>query len=133
MEHILIGCTHGTTTAIWRWTKEAWNHEQYKWPEISLGTILGCGNLSAKTRPPEQRQTTTNQRGATRLLQILISEAAHLTWVMRCERVIQERDHSSHEVEAWWSKAINRRFTEDKVIATKIKRGKEHTKLIKAT
>lgn len=136
MEHILIGCTHGTTTAIWRWTKEAWNHEQYKWPEISLGTILGCGNLSAKTHtecPPEQRQTTTNQRGATRLLQILISEAAHLTWVMRCERVIQERDHSSHEVEARWSKAINRRFTEDKVIATKIKRGKEHTKLIKAT
>lgn len=81
MEHIPIGCTHTTTAAIWRWTREAWDHEQYKWPEISLGIILGCENLSAQTHPkcpPEQRQTTTNQKGATQLLQILISEVAHL-------------------------------------------------------
>ncbi|KAN0134431.1 hypothetical protein V8E53_007577, partial [Lactarius tabidus] len=136
MDHILVGCTQETTTTIWKLTKESWDHNRYKWPTISLGAILGCGNLSAKRhdeRPREQRQTTTNQRGATRLLQILISEAAHLIWVLRCERVIQERTHTTQEIEARWLKAINRRLTEDKIVATKIKQDKHYTKLIKAT
>ena len=68
-----------------------------------------------------------------RLLQILISEAAHLIWVLRCERVIRERIHSAQETEAHWLKAINRRLTEDKIVVTKIKQEKQYTKLIKAT
>src|ERR1700677_1098754 len=121
---------------VWRLTRDSWDHEQYKWPAISLGVILGCGNLSAKPhaeRQPDQRQTTVNQRGVSRLLQILISEAAHLIWVLRCERVIQERIHSAQETEAHWLKAINRRLTEDKIVVTKIKQEKQYTKLIKAT
>ena len=136
MEHILVGCTQGATETIWRLAKESWDHERYKWPTISLGIVLGCGNLSAEPqagRPPEQRQITTNQRGATRLLQILVSEAAHLIWVLRCERVIQEKTHSPYETEARWLKAINRRLTEDKIVATKIKREKQYSKLIQDT
>ena len=75
----------------------------------------------------------TGRKGATRLLQILISEAMHLIWVLRCERVIQEKTHTHHETKARWLKAINRRLTEDKIVATKIKRTKHYTNLIKAT
>ncbi|KAH9025218.1 hypothetical protein EDB85DRAFT_1984442 [Lactarius pseudohatsudake] len=66
----------------------------------------------------------TGRKGATRLLQILISEAAHLIWVLRCERVIQGKQQNANETEARWFKAINRRLTEDKIAATKIKREK---------
>ena len=62
------------------------------------------------------------QKGATRLLQILISEAAHLIWVLRCERVIQEKRHEGREIVARWEKAINRRLTNDKITATIIKK-----------
>ena len=136
MEHILVGCTQGTAATIWGLARELWDHERYRWPQISLGIILGSGILTAKThgeRPREPQQTTVNEKGATRLLQILVSEAAHLTWVLRCERVIQEKTHTTHETEARWFKTINRRLTEDKIVATKIKRDKNYTDLIKAT
>jgi hypothetical protein len=59
-----------------------------------------------------------------RLLQIIISEAAYLIWVLRCERVIQERTHSESEIKTRWTRAINKRLTDDKITATKIKRDK---------
>jgi hypothetical protein len=36
----------------------------------------------------EQRAISTKMKGRTRLLQILISEASHLIWVLRYESVI---------------------------------------------
>ena len=77
--------------------------------------------------------TTDDIRGATRLLQILISEAAHLIWVLRCERAIQEKTHNEGEIEGRWVKAINRRLTNEKITATRIKRGKKFTRLVEAT
>jgi hypothetical protein len=68
-----------------------------------------------------------------RLLQIIISEAAHIIWVLRCERVIQEKQHTPEEIEMRWIKAINRRLTDDKITATMIKREKPHTLLVEAT
>ena len=139
MEHILVGCAQGTANLIWRLASEAWDHDTYQWPRISFGIALGCGNLTAKTHRPQDEEPEEPQgipvgrRGVTRLLQILVSEATHLIWVLRCERVIQEKVHSSHEAEARWYKAINRRLTEDKITATKIKRQKHYTELVKAT
>ncbi|KAH9008310.1 hypothetical protein EDB85DRAFT_1837444, partial [Lactarius pseudohatsudake] len=57
-----------------------------------------------------------------RLLQILLSESAHLIWVTRCERTIQLKEHSTEEIERRWLAQINRRLINDKIIATKIKR-----------
>lgn len=62
------------------------------------------------------------KRGVSRLLQIMISEAVHLIWVLRCERVIQEKTHTPEEVKARWFKAINRRLTDDKITATVIRK-----------
>ena len=139
MEHILVGCAQGTANLVWRLAHESWNHEKYRWPRISFGIALGSGTLTAiPHQPPGENQTDpqvipVERRGATRLLQILISEAMHLSWVLRCERVIQERTHTAQETEVRWYKAINRRLTEDKITATKIKRRKHYTNLIKAT
>ena len=54
---------------------------------------------------------TRTNHGAKRLLQILLSEAAHLIWVLRCERVIRDPDdpprfHTEEEINARWLRAI---------------------------
>jgi hypothetical protein len=72
-------------------------------------------------------------RGATRLLQILISESAHLVWVLRCERAIQECTHTPSEIRHRWLRTINARLTDDKIIATCIKRDKETVRKVKNT
>ncbi|KAF8492043.1 hypothetical protein F5888DRAFT_1619410, partial [Russula emetica] len=74
-------------------------------------------------------------RGRMRLLQILISEASNLIWVLRCERVIHRnnRPHQDQEVNARWLKIINNRLTSDRITATKIKQDKKFTSLVNAT
>ncbi|KAH9973170.1 hypothetical protein BJV77DRAFT_968467 [Russula vinacea] len=60
---------------------------------------------NAANPPRDARHPPRNTtEGAKRLLQILISESAHLIWVLR------------------WLRVINTRLTDDKIIATKIKR-----------
>jgi hypothetical protein len=117
--------------------KDLWPHADMPWLEISLGTILGCGNIKTKRRNPHDiqnaRQEHGKQKGPTRLIQILISESAHLIWALRCERVIQERTLSEPEIKARWINAINRRLTKDKIIVTKIKHNKETARKVRST
>ncbi|KAJ7185383.1 hypothetical protein C8R46DRAFT_820360, partial [Mycena filopes] len=56
---------------------DLWRKKHPSWPELSLGTILGCGLASF---------TDENGRplpGATRLYHILISESLFLIWKIR--------------------------------------------------
>jgi hypothetical protein len=125
MEHILIYCENDTVNTIWEAAKEVWPSGYPPWPEINLGIVLGCGSVAVPTTPqPEDRMArrTSPKKGATRLLRILLSESAHLIWVLRCERVIQEKNHTKEEITARWLKEINKRLTDDKIIATRIKR-----------
>ena len=146
MEHILVHCQAAPRRLIWALAEELWPHERNLWPEISLGIILGCGTI---TLPPGENQEEPNgrgnivqrtqKRGAERLLQILISEATHLIWVLRCERVIgneeqnEERTHTEREIKSRWFKSINARLTEDKITATKVKRDKKSLQQVKET
>jgi ribonuclease HI len=135
MEHILTNCNCPPVRQIWRLAKNTWPHRDIPWPEINLGTILGCGCLSAQqTRDTQEndrdRRPNALLRGATRLLQILISESAHLIWVLRCERVIHQLQHSNQEIRSRWLSVINSRLTEDKIVASKIKRNKGFTNLV---
>jgi hypothetical protein len=84
----------------------------------------------AQQHPP---RPSNKQRGASRLLQIFISETAHLAWVMRCERVIQNKQHTDDEVGKRWLHAIDNQLTCDHIIAMKIKRDTKHTNLVKHT
>ena len=147
MEHILVNCQATPRRQIWSMAREIWPHEQSAWPEINIGTILGCGILSPPTNnqrdPNERENERENERGntpkqiqgKTRLLQILISESAHLIWALRCERVIANPDHrhSEREIRSRWLRAINLRLTEDKLTATKIKRDKKTKQIVRDT
>ena len=136
MEHILIRCNKSAVRIIWDLAKRTWPHRNVPWPEISIGIILGC---SATTIPTDRITDNTRQsppphlRATARLLRILITELAHLVWVIRCERVIQKRNHTDREITARWLHMINKRLTEDKIITTKIKRDTAAEQLVKHT
>jgi len=131
MSHILTHCRSHPTQLIWRLAKETWPHNNIPWPETDLGTILGCSCLNTpQANNQEQNPRSALERGASRLLLILLSESAFLIWVLRCERVIQEKDHTPQEIRSRWLRAINTRLTDDKITATKIKRNKGFTNLV---
>jgi hypothetical protein len=89
MDHILTHCDALITRIIWDLAKSTWPHPHHLWPEISIGLIMGCGSINIPGANERAPQLPNNRpRGASKLLQILISEAAHLIWVLKCERVI---------------------------------------------
>jgi hypothetical protein len=135
MEHILINCEEIAVRTIWELAKNFWPYEDTPWPDISIGTILGCGSIKAPRAIQDQdRDRTPHQgKGPTRLLQILISESGHLIWILRCERAIQGKNISETEAKARWHKAINRRLTEDKITATKIRPDKRTIRKVRFT
>ena len=113
--------------------EQSWLREHLEWPRITLGLILGCGciNKSDNDRQEmENRRRQWERKGASRLAMILISEAAHLIWVLRCERVIRDRQHTDNEISTRWRNAINMRLTSNKIIATKIKHENKFTNLV---
>ena len=119
--------------------KELWPHGEATWPTISLGTIIGCNSISVKTlqKRKDRNGRTENVElqdpGATRLLKIIISESAYLIWTLRCERTIRGKEHTEREVEIAWSKAINRRLSEDKTTATKVVRKDHYITIVRNT
>jgi ribonuclease HI len=137
MSHIMITCREALVTVVWELARKLWLHDRIRWPNLSIGIILGCACIEAQEGNHDRREgrewTADRQRGATRLLQILILEAAHLIWVMQCERVIQEKHHDEREIETRWTKAIIRRLTNDKITATIIKHQKAYTRLVETT
>ena len=137
MEHILTECGTELVGMIWNLAKETWPYDQTHWPDINLGIILGSGCLTTPEamleNDREARVKPMKKKGANHLLQILVSEAAHLIWVLRCERVIQQQTHVMQEIRVRWWKVINRCLTEDKITATHIKRSKPFTLLVEVT
>ncbi|KIJ06735.1 hypothetical protein PAXINDRAFT_91567 [Paxillus involutus ATCC 200175] len=83
LEHILTDYSSIERRTIWGATAKIWPRQYGAWPDISLGTIRGCGPLTLPPAPQNDRQRPTattplHTRGASPLLRILISEAAHL-------------------------------------------------------
>jgi len=137
MSHILTQCKEKHTQLIWDLAKNLWPHQNIPWPEIDMGTILGCScfNLcpERQRRGNQRRNKKTTHQGQTRLFQIILSKSAYLIWVLRCERVIQEKQLSDGEIRARWYRAINKRLTINKVTATKIKRNEKFTRTVTET
>lgn len=129
MTHILTSCQEPARQIIWDLARNFWPHKNEQWPIINLGTILGCGNLNAyqeeiQNQPGRIATPHKSAKGKSKLLQILVSESAYLIWTIRCERVIQKKHLDAREIKARWHRAINKRLTEDRIIATEIKRSK---------
>ncbi|KAH9987229.1 hypothetical protein BJV74DRAFT_774222, partial [Russula compacta] len=136
-QHILLKCNSPARSTIWDKAKGLWPHDQYEWPEISLGTILGIGSITLPDRrrldQPSPSPVSLKSQGESRLLQILISEVSHLIWVLRCGRAINQENHNVQQIKAQWQKVINNRLTMDKLITTTIKCNKKAIQLTKAT
>jgi hypothetical protein len=134
MDHVLTQCIATPTRMIWNLARNTWPQ---LWPEISIGTIMGCGNISPPATEIALEGANQHQRhaprGATRLLQILRSKSAHLICVLRCERVIQDHTHTPSEIRNRWLRSINMRLTNDRITALKIKRDKKSLQKIKDT
>lgn len=134
LEHILLDCCSPECKTIWRLTKALWPTHIRPWPPITIGTILGCGSLKlAPTEPYDANQDKQHGPGISRLLQILISEAAHLIWALRCERVIGGNHHSTETIEKRWVQKIDHRLQLDRFIATRIRRSKLSSHIVKTT
>ena len=85
MTHILIECNATPVRTIWDLAQAHWPHARELWPNPSLGIILGCGSLALPDTPADRQRRDEidrrlTKRGPNRLLQILISESAHLIW-----------------------------------------------------
>lgn len=120
MKHILLECDAPGRKKIWELAERLWQGKRLPWPTLRLGTILGSPLANFKDANKRARP------GATRLYKILMTELAHLIWVLRCERVCGDRfeedeepGHSIKEIEACWRKAINQRLCIDCEIARK--------------
>ena len=139
MDHIQTECNALSRRKVWELARKTWPHAPELWPNIDLGIILGIGTLSIPERRANRNQPeriphpTTKRKATLRLLQIIISEAAHLVWVLRCERVIQEKNLDDQGIRTRWLRAINERLTTDRITANKVKRDHNFTKLTKLT
>ncbi|KAI0264086.1 ribonuclease H-like protein, partial [Russula aff. rugulosa BPL654] len=139
MDHILTSCNALTRRKVWELARETWPHAPEIWPMINIGIILGVGALTLpvnhlnRDRPERNTHPTQRPRATLRLLQIIISEAAHLVWVLRCERVIQEKTLDEQGIRTRWLRAINDRLTTDRITAYQTKRDRQFTKLAKRT
>ncbi|KAJ7195934.1 hypothetical protein GGX14DRAFT_376591 [Mycena pura] len=120
LEHILIHCESPGRELIWKAAETLWLERKSEWPEISLGTVLGCGLAEFRDSGGKI------DRGTQRLYRILISESAYQIWRLRNERVI-DRDGvpaSEEEIVNKFKFAINQRLQMDKLLANRPRKWK---------
>ncbi|KAJ7195743.1 ribonuclease H-like protein [Mycena pura] len=120
LEHILIHCESPGRELVWEAARILWLERETQWPEISLGTVLGCG--LAEFRDAKGKV----DRGRQRLYRVLISESAYLIWRLRNERVIQNEGApaSAEEIKNKFKFTINQRLQIDKILANRPRKGK---------
>ncbi|KAG1860931.1 hypothetical protein F4604DRAFT_1588177 [Suillus subluteus] len=125
MEHIIIECNNSQARkVIWSLAEELWRKCETTWPNISLGTILGCGIINFKNDKGKSID------GKSCLFKILTTESAHLIWKLRCERAIkyegnEEKYHSDYKIHNRWIRSMNTRLKFDKILtdSRKFKKG----------
>ncbi|KAG1818842.1 hypothetical protein EV424DRAFT_1272943, partial [Suillus variegatus] len=64
---------------------------------------------------------------------ILISESAHLIWVLRCDRTINRVQHSEQSITKRWSTIMNKRLQTDRITAKIIIRKDKYKNLVTST
>ncbi|EPQ51900.1 hypothetical protein GLOTRDRAFT_48460, partial [Gloeophyllum trabeum ATCC 11539] len=131
LDHILLECTTPAREIVWLLTEDLWPSSFGKWPDLNFGAMLSCGKLAVTL--DYSSPASKPHPGASRLLQILVSEAICLLWVLRCERVIQQKTHTVKTILSRWTNAINRRLSIDHIVASKIKRSPKEIRKVTNT
>jgi hypothetical protein len=123
LAHILFECVYEAREKVWRLAENAWEGSKYEWPQLSEGLVMGVGLLKAipKTGQPAQSDPKVVPGGASRLLRILVSEAAFLIWMIRNDRAIGKKHTSASAAEAKWRYVIEARLRSDRLFASRNK------------
>ena len=108
-EHIVTDCDSVKRVTVWKQANHLWRRRHHEDLPMSEGAILGGGLANfknAKGNPDSAKN---------RLYRILITESAHLIWVLRCERRIANEDnpqnhHTEEAVRNRWYEKINGRM-----------------------
>ncbi|KAI9459793.1 hypothetical protein HD554DRAFT_2002175, partial [Boletus coccyginus] len=109
LEHILTLWPSPRRLTVWRAAQKAWPPSLPPRQQPTFGQILGSGEISPSPENDHRERRAHNQAYDC-LLRILISESAHLIWVLRCERVRSDRSYSVAEIETRWVDKINIRL-----------------------
>ncbi|KAJ7911321.1 hypothetical protein B0H13DRAFT_1614752, partial [Mycena leptocephala] len=121
LEHILLKCKHPGQELVWKLAKDLWLRKNPVWPDLSLGSALGCG---LATILDEKGRTLP---GASRLYRILISESIYVIWKIRNDSVIGQGGEPvpDNKIHNKWLHAINLRLKFDCVLTNYTKYGKQ--------
>ena len=111
-EHILMDCDSTERRVAWDRANTLWKRRYAEDLPITAGAVLG-GGLASFRRPDGRLDTAKN-----RLYRILVTETAHVIWVLRCERRITNSDDPGHQhtedaVGNRWHRRINERMQID--------------------
>ncbi|KXN85822.1 hypothetical protein AN958_10708 [Leucoagaricus sp. SymC.cos] len=116
LEHILTKCRAPGQSLIWETARKIWNERYDEWQKPTLGEILGVTTISQKDGEGNKDD------GKTRFHQILITECAHLTWRLRCERVIGNNNdpqrHTDAAILSTLKYRLNHRFRMDCILTS---------------
>ncbi|KAJ7501351.1 hypothetical protein B0H11DRAFT_1713618 [Mycena galericulata] len=120
LEHILLKCERPGQELIWKLAETLWLKKNSHWPELSLGSILGCGLTSITDEKGNYLP------GASRLYRIIISESLYMIWKIRCDCVIGKggQSLSNSEIHNKWLHAINECLKFDCILTNHSRYGK---------
>ena len=112
LEHIVAECESTEKKVVWSLTNRLWNRRYDGDLPRAEGAVLGGG--LAMYRTDEGRPDAAKNR----LYRVLVTEAAHLIWVLRCERRIKGGDdpgnyHTEAAVSRRWHRRMNERMQID--------------------
>lgn len=93
MSHIIFECDSLGQEVIWNLLKDTWSLTGAKWHAPSWGTAFGAACAIFTTDKGARRFAIEH------LWCILCTEALHLIWKLRCERVIQNEGAEFSEIE----------------------------------
>ena len=122
IDHILFQCPQSAGLLIWPRVKALCQLKNIPWPtNFDLYTILA--SPFAVFRNP----ANLPRRGANRLFQIMVTEAAFLIWKLRCRRILDRAEHEPEkilteaEVLRTFSTVLNNRLYDDRTMTNRQK------------
>ncbi|KAJ7718926.1 hypothetical protein B0H16DRAFT_1666610 [Mycena metata] len=123
LEHILLKCRRPGQSQIWSLAKDLWLKKHPTWPDLSLGSLLGCGLASFS------EDNGHPLPGSSRLYRILVSESMFMIWKIRNSCVITRNGEPLPETEIHnkWLYAINQRLKFDCALTNYAKFGKQNS------
>ncbi|KAJ3965089.1 hypothetical protein EV361DRAFT_811258 [Lentinula raphanica] len=118
LEHILFKCQRPWRKMVWDIVEELWlkSNPDALWLEPALGTTLGCCSFPAPSKTQRKENLVQD-----RLYRILMIEAGHFIWKLRCEIVIERKneDITIPEAHGRWTHTLNRRLEKDQKLTAK--------------